>query len=295
VLSPFSFHPPGLPLSFVSTKGGLTTPRFPPTNLHVRSTAFQTQSAFTSLHMLARRCRGFWTRVPAHVRAITSSAASERRRERLRASSKMAARSRTGSFLELSSRFRALLRAAIGETDFETGRRALVAEVGVVMSCVGLLPEVGSDWAPAELPYKLPRVNALGGRAVRGRLSVSTSLLVWCCPDRSPRPGKLVNKLRMLLCLTIGAGFLGSALGVSGQVVLGSTVAEHEDASFEAAGALEFDIAAMVREDTPCPSVPVTVETSPSVWQEQTRGRRYSPSWCLLGAKFRWTYHEWYV
>ena len=81
---------------------------------------------------------------------------------------------------------------------------------------------------------------------------MSTSRLVWC----RPRPGKLVNKLRMLLRLTTGGGMLC----VSGQVVRELTVAGHVEASFEAAGALfrygsgcgvivalELDMAGMVQ------------------------------------------------
>jgi hypothetical protein len=87
----------------------------------------------------------------------------------------MAARSR--SFLGLSSRFKALLRACNGESAFDTGRRALAVDaVVVIVSREGPSPEVGSEGGPE--PYKLPRLNALGGRAVLGSLSVSTSLLV---------------------------------------------------------------------------------------------------------------------
>ena len=87
----------------------------------------------------------------------------------------MAARSR--SFLGLSSRFKALLRACNGESTFDMGRRALAVDaVVVIVSREGPSPEVGSEGGPE--PYKLPRLNALGGRAVLGSLSVSTSLLV---------------------------------------------------------------------------------------------------------------------
>lgn len=108
------------------------------------------------------------------------------------------------------------------------------------MSREGSRSTIGSDSTAEELPYRLPRLNALGRRAVFWvPFVVSRSMLL---TRRRRRPGKLVKTLRRVLFLARRGEVRGDSCGVFRLVEPESTVVAHMAAVEE----IEFEVFARV-------------------------------------------------